>query len=534
MRCRVDCSMGAAPEGRNVKRLQMAAARSTTLRYGAAIGSVALALLARAALHPVLHDQLPFVTFFAGVAAAAVLSGLRPALLSTALGLVAAELFFVHHLRARGIALPLEFAYAGTYLLVAVTIALIVEAMHRAQEWAIGRQIELDREMGERIRAERELVRQRTAQLENVTQTALESEERLRLAMSAANEAIWEYDPGSDGVPWNETYTREFGRLSGKGSSTPWWAGHLHPEDAHRVAASQYRALSGRGDSWATEYRLQRADGSWADIRDRAVIARDPSGRAVRVVGAMLDITERKRTEELLHLANRKLHQLSSDLLRSQDYERRRIARELHDSTAQLLAALAINLSRLGEPGLQTDRRRQALSEAVDLAAACSAEIRTVTYLLHPPQLDHAGLTAALQAYAQGFNHRTGIQVEIKIPPDFGRLGSELEATLFRIVQEGLANVYKHSGSQVAVILLERDACEVRLVLQDRGHGLPVALPTGAQGIVPFGVGITGMRERAEQLGGRLDLASNGAGAKLTVTMPWVQSHEENANTVSR
>jgi PAS domain S-box-containing protein len=521
MRRHVDGGMGPAP-------------RSTALRYGAAIGSVALALLARAALNPVLHDQLPFVTFFAGVAAAAWLGGLRPALLSTALGLVAAEMFFVHDLPARGIELPLEFAYAGTYLLVAVTIAVIVEAMHRAQECAVSRQIELEREMGELIRAERELVRQRTAQLDAVTRAALESEEHLRLAMSAANEAIWEYDPGSDGVPWNGTYTREFARLSGKGSSTPWWAGHLHPEDVHRVAASQYRALSGRGDSWVTEYRLMRADGSWADILDRAVIARDPSGRAVRVIGAMLDITERKRTEESLRMANRRLRQLSLDLSRSQDYERRRIARELHDSTAQLLAALTITLSRLVEPGLPPERRRQALSEAIGLAAACSAEIRTVTYLLHPPLLDHDGLTAALQAYAQGFSQRTGIQVEIKIPPDFGRLGNELEATLFRIVQEGLANVYKHSGSQVAVILLERDASEVRLVLQDRGHGLPVALPTEARGIVRFGVGITGMRERAEQLGGRLDLASNGDGAKLTVTMPWVQSHEENANTVSR
>ena len=514
------------------------------LRYGAAIGSVALALLARAALDPILHDKLPFVTFFAGVAAAALFGGLRPALLGTALGLVAAEWFFVHDVPARGIISPLEFAYAGAYLLVAVTIAIIVEAMRKAQECAIGRQIELEREMGERIRAEQALrkahddldlqVRQRTAELSTAMEAALESEERLHLAMSAANEAIWEYNPISLVVRWNETYTRNFGRLPETGSSNQWWVERIHPEDVGRVTTSQHRALSGRDDFWAAEYRLRRADGSWADIQDRAVIARDRSGQAVRVVGAMLDTTERKRTEESLQKANRRLQQLSTDLLRTQDYERRRIARELHDSTAQLLAALTINLSRLQEPGLEPGRRRQVLSEATDLAAACSAEIRSVTYLLHPPLLDEVGLTAALQAYAQGFNQRTGIEVEIKIPPDIGRLSRELEATLFRIVQEGLANVHKHSGSQLAVILLERDAREVRLVLQDRGHGLPAALQTQAGGFVRFGVGIMGMRERAEQLGGRLELASNGAGAKLTVTMPWVQSNEENANTVSR
>ena len=126
------------------------------------------------------------------------------------------------------------------------------------------------------------------------------------------------------------------------------------------------------------------------------------------------------------------------------------------------------------------------LSEAIDLAAACSAEIRTVTYLLHPPLLDEVGLADALRVYVQGFNQRTGIGVDIKIPPVFGRLGSEMETALFRIAQEGLANVHKHSGSRSAVIRLERDPREVRLVLQDRGHGLPTALLPWAEGIRPL------------------------------------------------
>jgi len=196
------------------------------------------------------------------------------------------------------------------------------------------------------------------------------------------------------------------------------------------------------------------------------------------------------------------------------------------------LAALSINLSRQQEPGLEPDRRRLMLSEARELAAACFAEIRTVTCLLHPPLLDELGLASALQSYAQGFNQRTGIQVEIKIPPGFGRLSSELEATLFRIVQEGLANVHKHSGSQLAVVRLERDSREVRLVLQDRGRGFPEALRNQEDGFVRFGIGIVGMRERAEQLGGRLELTSNDMGARVTVTLPLVQSNEENASIV--
>jgi signal transduction histidine kinase len=252
----------------------------------------------------------------------------------------------------------------------------------------------------------------------------------------------------------------------------------------------------------------------------------------VRIDGTLQDITDQKLAEEAIRQTNRKLHRLSRDLLRTQDYERRRIARELHDSTAQLLAALSINLGRLRDSALEPDRRAQVLSETIDLAAACSAEIRTVTYLLHPPLLDEVGLADALRVYVQGFNQRTGIGVEILIPRDFGRLASEMETALFRVAQEGLANVHKHSGSRSAVIRLERDPCEVRLVLQDRGHGLPTALLPWAKEFVHFGVGLTGMRERAEQLGGRLELSSDDAGVRLTVTLPLVQSNEENADTV--
>jgi signal transduction histidine kinase len=352
-----------------------------------------------------------------------------------------------------------------------------------------------------------------------------ESEERLHLAMTAAIVAIWEFNP-----------------ITGlhhlvAGSPAESWASRLHPEDQARVLASFFEAFEGQATAWSAEYRFQRSGGEWSHIQDRAVIARDSAGKATRVVGAMVDVTGLKCAEEALQESNKKLHQLSRDLLRAQDYERRRIARELHDSTAQLLAALSINLTRLQEPalesGLEPDRRKLALSEAVELAAACSAEIRTVTYLLHPPLLDEVGLVSALHAYAQGFNQRTGIQVEIEIPPAFGRLGGEMEAALFRIVQEGLANVHRHSGSPSAVIRLERDPHEVRLVLEDRGRGFPEE-HRQPNGFVRFGVGILGMRERAEQFGGRLELASTDAGSELTVTLPLVQSNEKNQSLVSR
>ena len=138
------------------------------------------------------------------------------------------------------------------------------------------------------------------------------------------------------------------------------------------------------------------------------------------------------------------------------------------------------------------------------------------------------------QSYAQGFNDRTGIHVELKISPGFGRLSCETESTLFRIAQEGLANVHKHSGSASAEICLERQTEAVHLALQDRGHGLRDGVEEQGNGFVRFGIGIIGMRERAEQLGGRLELFSNSAGTTLNVTLPLGNTNEENTDIAGR
>jgi PAS domain S-box-containing protein len=365
------------------------------------------------------------------------------------------------------------------------------------------------------------------------------SEARLRDAQHLAHVGSSSWDVDSDTTTWSE----ELYRITGRDPNCPAprykeRAALYTPESWARLIEAGRRAMA-TGEPYELDLDIVRPDGAVCRTHASGAAVRNESGRVVRIQGTLQDITEQKRTEEALRQSeealrqtNRKLHQLSRDLLRSQDYERRRIARELHDSTAQLLAALSINLGRLRDSALKPDRREQVLSEAIDLAAACSSEIRTITYLLHPPLLEEVGLVHALRAYAQGFNQRTGIQVKIKIPPNFGRIGSERESTLFRIIQEGLANVHKHSGSRLAVIQLGRDPREVRLVLQDQGRGVIEAPRRRATGFVRLGVGIAGMRERAEQLGGRLEIASGDAGTTLTVTLPMVQSNEETADIV--
>src|SRR5581483_5087430 len=195
----------------------------------------------------------------------------------------------------------------------------------------------------------------------------------------------------------------------------------------------------GRG---RVELRLRRVDGEWLEFE--AIVSAIPHlmGTSNRLLLCARDITERRRAEE-------SLHRISGRLIQLQDEERRRIARELHDSTAQSLAALSMNLGALSQEAARKldNSANRIISESLGLAEQCAREVRTLSYLLHPPLLDESGLSDAVQWYAQGFSQRSGIEVSVEIPSGLGRLARELELALFRIVQESLTNVHRHSGS---------------------------------------------------------------------------------------
>jgi hypothetical protein len=217
--------------------------------------------------------------------------------------------------------------------------------------------------------------------------------------------------------------------------------------------------------------------------------------------------------------------QLPGRLLELQDEERRRIARELHDATGQNLSALSIGLSMvLASNGLDP-RAREVIKESLALADSCVQEIRTMSYLLHPPLLDELGLASALRAYSEGYSERTGIQLELNFPPHMPRLAEAIEIALFRIVQEGLTNIHRHSGSPTAILRLQHETGQVELELADRGRGLsPGTLDGDMPSASRIGVGIAGMRERARQLGGRLTIASGETGTTLRVVLPATSS----------
>jgi signal transduction histidine kinase len=220
--------------------------------------------------------------------------------------------------------------------------------------------------------------------------------------------------------------------------------------------------------------------------------------------------------------AERSIRQLTGRLLGLQDEERRRLARALHDTTAQNLTALSLNLSLLDRLAQNLEpKARELLTEARTDAERCATELRTMAYLLHPPLLDELGLTGAVREYADGFAERSGLRVDLEISPDLGRLPKEHEVALFRTLQECLTNIQRHSGSATASIRLLRDAQRVSLEVADVGRGIEPQQMLGAEGVVlSAGVGIPGMRERMKQLGGRLDIESNQGGTVVRAVLP--------------
>lgn len=235
---------------------------------------------------------------------------------------------------------------------------------------------------------------------------------------------------------------------------------------------------------------------------------------ALRKTQAGLEIDIVARTAQL--------QQLSVKLINTQDEERRRLARELHDSAGQYLAGIQMNLGVLLREGsglAAADKSR--VSDSMSLVDRCTSEIRTMSYLLHPPLLDEMGLRPAILMYVEGFAERSGIRVDLEIPDDLGRLSSDMETGVFRVIQQSLANVHRHSGSLVACLRIKTDGESVTIEIQDEGCGIPSETLKGFySGTRLAGVGIAGMRERIEGMDGQFDIRSSESGTTIQVRLP--------------
>ncbi len=241
------------------------------------------------------------------------------------------------------------------------------------------------------------------------------------------------------------------------------------------------------------------------------------------------DELERKVEERTadLNIANESLRELSGRLQQMRDEERRRIARELHDSIGQLLAALSMNMAVVQRQADSLDSAgARAVSENTAMVEQISREIRTISHLLHPPLLDAAGLASALRWYVDGFSERSKIKVDLDIPAEFGRLSDGMEIALFRMVQECLTNIHRHSGGDVAAIQVREEDRGILVEVKDNGKGIPLDKQLELTSSGKTGVGFRGMRERLRQLGGTLEIRSQGTGTTVIATLPHRDSSE--------
>ena len=256
------------------------------------------------------------------------------------------------------------------------------------------------------------------------------------------------------------------------------------------------------------------------DITQRKQVERAlrESEERYRTLADALDTQVQFRTQEL-ERRNSDLRDLSGRLLESQDLERRHIARELHDSAGQTLTALDLQLARISEAAKENPAIAKEMQNAEELVQHLARELRTTSYLLHPPLLDETGISSALSWYVRGLSERSSLVIDLKISDNFGRLPSEMELLIFRLVQECLTNIHRHSGSKTALIRIEHQESSVRVEVKDQGGGMsPERLAEIQSG--GTGVGIRGMRERVRHFHGDLVIESNGSGTRVYANLP--------------
>ncbi len=286
----------------------------------------------------------------------------------------------------------------------------------------------------------------------------------------------------------------------------------VHPRDRRLIARFE-EALVGENpvDVATHEVRLRTADGQWRWVETfERVMTRTPDGRAHLTIGVARDVTERRRLRRALSAAFK-------GLLESEENERRRIARDLHDSTGQLLTAASLMLSEA--EARAGPEAASALRRARSAIAGAQKDIRTLSYLLHPPQLASEGLPATLASFTEGFGRRSGLRVNLEIEGDQRRLGSAAELALFRVAQEALMNVHKHARAHMASVRLHYGEDSTDLEIEDDGVELEAAAADLPRALRP-GVGLSSMRARMAQLGGHLALSKRGTGLHVRAHLP--------------
>jgi len=479
----------------------MSTIRQQATKYALGVLAAIAALLLRRLLDPFLGAENPYHTAWAAVAFSAWYCGMGPAIVTVVITLLGVWYWFLApydtfalHSRAQ------VFGMVG-FLAVSAVMVLFAETARRSaiKRGQTAEQLKIIHdELEERVRERtaelelsREALRQKTAQA--VEQAAM---------LDSANDAIFVRSAADTISYWNMGAQRLYG----------WTKDEVLGRSANDLLHSQFPIPLDeikQMERWEGELRQKKRDGSWITVASRWTTLRDNNNNPTGWLEINTDVTIRKQAEEATR-------SLTARLLTLQDEERRRIARELHDSLGQYLAALKMSLDSFPSSNMQ---QAAIVSECAKIVEQCLSETRTVSHLLHPPLLDEAGLGSAIRLYSEEFSRRSGIAVNLAVAPDLKRLPADLEIALFRAVQEGLTNVHRHAEASTVDIRLTVDSGRIRLEIRDNGRGVPRGkLDRLAERAT--GVGLAGMRERFREFGGTVEVKSGKAGTGLNITTP--------------
>ena len=388
------------------------------------------------------------------------------------------------------------------------------------------RQLEsLNRELEQRVAERTEELEERAEILQQLNSELARKNQDLDAIVKTAPDIIFSRNADGSRDYMSDRFYEYTGATadSAKGFG---WLDCVHPDDKE-ASLAQWAHCVESGQNYECEYRLRGQDGQYRWFRARAVPIRDNTNKVIRWYGTCSDIHDSKLVEhdmresavELEKKVDERtaaLRRLSNRLMTMQDDERRRIARELHDGLGQEMVALKMLLNGIAHsPRSLPDY----IGDATSVIDRATQQIRTLSYLLHPPLLDEVGLLSALRWYLEGLTQRSGIETKLEVSPtDFPRLALEVETAMFRIIQEALTNVFRHSGARQAWISLTQREGTVSVKVRDDGKGVSdgiVELRSGTPG-----VGIRGMSERAKELGGQLLVARAHPGTIVEVTIP--------------
>lgn len=462
-----------------------------------------LALILRRLLNPLLGVDNPYHTAWLAVMFSAWYCGIGPSILALIVSVAGVWYWFLppsHSLTGKN---HREFVGMLGFLALGAVVIALGESTRRN----IGKREEVEEAL-QKTHDELEIrVRERTADLAERTkeleQKSAEVIEQARM-LDLANDAIFVRTAGDTISYWNEGAERLYGWTKQE------VLGQYTHELLHTVFPIPVEQVKSR-ETWEGELLHTKRDGTQIMVASRWRTLRDQNGNASGWLEINTDITSRKQAEEAAR-------SLSGRILTMQDDERRRIARGLHDSLGQYLAALKMNLDIF--PSMNNEQSK-ILSDCSNILSQCLAETRTISHLLHPPLLDESGLELATRLYVDEFARRSSIAVNFEAAAELLRLHPDLEIALFRAVQEGLTNVHRHSGASSVKIRLTQQGSRVRLEIRDNGRGMPQEqLDRFLIGVPEGGVGLAGMRERLRELGGSLDIQTSSAGTTLIIHTP--------------